>query len=465
MKSIKKLSMFGFLFLTSSVLIEIYEYPTFAISGFSSIFYLIIGGVLWFLPVCLCAAEMATVEGFQEGGVFTWTSKTLGKKMGFAHIFYQFIVFTIGAVTMIYFIVGAIAYITGIEAINNNPIIKFIFVIAIFWIITYVQLKGIKKTALIAKVGFIAGIVIPAVVLFALTGIYLIKGYPIHIDMSLKTFIPDFSNMGSLVVLVSFMLSYMGLEVSATHINDMENPKRDYPRAIIIILFLCILLSSFGALSIGIVVPQSSLSLNQGVFQAYSILLSYFGNFGFIVKLLALLLCLGSIAEISAWIVGPTRGLSLAGEKGFFSKKIAKRNKNDVASNLLIIQGIGVTIWAFILTFAGGSSNNSFFMAMTLTVIVYLLAYGIFFIAYIKLTLKGNDLNRKYQIAKSKVVRLVIGIVGFVFTVIAFGISFIPPSGVKKSQVANYTHLLIIVFVLIVIIPFIITKVRKKHII
>ncbi|MGL4741325.1 MAG: amino acid permease [Sarcina sp.] len=461
----KKLTMLGFLFLTSSILIEIYEYPTFATSGFSSIFYLIIGGILWFVPVCLCAAEMATVDGFQEGGVFTWTSKTLGKKLGFAHIFYQFIVFTIGAVTMIYFIVGAISYITGISAINNNPLIKFLFVIGIFWIITFVQFKGIKETALIAKIGFIAGIVIPAVVLFVLTAIYLLKGYPIHIAISAKTFIPNFSNISSLVVLVSFMLSYMGLEVSATHINDMENPKKDYPKAIIIILFLCILLSSFGALSIGIVVPQSALSLNQGVFQAYSILLSYFGHFGFIVKILAVLLCLGSIAEISSWIVGPSKGLSVAGEHGFFSKKIYKRNKNDVASNILIIQAICVTIWTAVLTFGTGSSNNSFFMAMTLTVIVYLLAYALFFIAYIKLTISNNDLSRKYQIAKSKTLRLIISIVGLIFTVVAFVISFIPPSGIKPGQVANYTHLLIIVFVIIVILPFIISAIRKKHLV
>ncbi|MGL5414227.1 MAG: amino acid permease [Clostridium sp.] len=459
----KKLTMFGFLFLTSSILIEIYEYPTFATSGFSSIFYLIIGGLFWFLPVCLCAAEMATVSGFQEGGVFTWSSKTLGKKLGFAHIFYQFIVFTIGAVTMIYFIVGAISYITGINAINTDPIIKFIFVVLIFWILTFIQLKGIKKTALIAKIGFIFGIVIPVSVLFILTVIYLIKGHPSHIVISSKTFIPNFSNTSSLVVLVSFMLSYMGLEVSASHINDMKNPKRDYPRAIIIILFLCILLSGFGALSVGIVVPQSALSLNQGVFQAFTILFSYFGNFSIVIKILALLLAIGSIAEISSWIIGPTRGLSTAGEAGFFSKKIYKRNENDVPSNLLIIQGIGVTIWAAILTFGGGSSNNSFFMAMTLTVIVYLLAYTIFFLAYIKLTLSKENLDRKYRVSKKQSIRLIVGIIGLISTILAFIISFIPPSGVKPSQVENYTILLVSVFIIVVILPFIIYKIRKKH--
>lgn len=458
----KNLSMFGFLFLTSSILIEIYEYPTFATSGFNSIFYLLVGGLFWFLPVCLCAAEMATVEGFQEGGVFTWTSNTLGKKLGFAHIFYQFIVFTIGAVTMIYFIVGAIAYVTGIEAINSNPILKFLSVIIIFWIITYVQLKGINKTALIAKIGFIGGILIPALFLFVLTGIYIFKGYPIHLVMDKNTFFPNLHNKSSLVVLVSFMLSYMGLEVSATHINDMKNPKRDYPRAIIILLILAVLLSSMGALSIGMVVPKSELSLNQGVFQAFSSLLNHFGDFNIVVKILAILLCLGSIAEVSAWIIGPSRGLSLAGEKGLFDKRIAKRNKNDVASYILIIQGVLVTIWAFIITFGAGTSNNSFFMAMTLTVIVYLTAYFLFFLAYIKLTLKYDNLERKYRISKNKFIKLFIGIIGLIFTVIAFIISFIPPSGVKESQVTSYTSLLIIVFIIILLLPFIIMTISKK---
>ena len=61
-----------------------------------------------------------------------------------------------------------------------------------------------------------------------------------HVVISSKTFVPDFSKTSTLVVLVSFMLSYMGVEVSATHVKDMENPKRDYPIAVIILLILAI---------------------------------------------------------------------------------------------------------------------------------------------------------------------------------------------------------------------------------
>lgn len=74
----KTLSMIGFFAITASMVMAVYEYPTFATSGFSLVFFLLLGGILWFIPVGLCAAEMATIEGWEEGGIFTWVSKTLG---------------------------------------------------------------------------------------------------------------------------------------------------------------------------------------------------------------------------------------------------------------------------------------------------------------------------------------------------------------------------------------------------
>ncbi|PKT05912.1 amino acid permease, partial [Klebsiella pneumoniae] len=86
-------------------------------------------------------------------------------------------------------------------------------------------------TARIAKVGFFAGILLPAFILIALAAIYLHSGAPVAIEMDSKTFFPDFSKVGTLVVFVAFILSYMGVEASATHVNEMSNPGRDYPLA------------------------------------------------------------------------------------------------------------------------------------------------------------------------------------------------------------------------------------------
>ena len=74
----KILTFCGFLAMTISMVVSLYEHPTCATSGFSLVFFLLLGGLLWFIPVALCAAEMATVKGWEKGGVYTWVSRTLG---------------------------------------------------------------------------------------------------------------------------------------------------------------------------------------------------------------------------------------------------------------------------------------------------------------------------------------------------------------------------------------------------
>ena len=69
-KDVKKLSLFGFFTFTSAMVMSVYVYPTFATARFSLVFFLVLGGVLWFIPVVLCSAEMATIEGWKDGGVY-----------------------------------------------------------------------------------------------------------------------------------------------------------------------------------------------------------------------------------------------------------------------------------------------------------------------------------------------------------------------------------------------------------
>ena len=112
----KTLGFFGFFAITASMVMTVYAYPNFASSGMHLIFFLVLGGVFWFLPVALCAAEMATVKGWETGGIFAWVGKTLGKRWGFAALFYQWFQITVGFVTMAFFVLAAISFIVGWDA-------------------------------------------------------------------------------------------------------------------------------------------------------------------------------------------------------------------------------------------------------------------------------------------------------------------------------------------------------------
>lgn len=460
----KTLGLFGFFAITASMVMASYEYPTFATSGFTLVFYLLAGGFLWFIPVALCAAEMATVEGWQEGGVFSWVGKTLGERFGFAAISFQYFEISIGFITMLYFILGALSYVFNFPELNTNPAIKFIGVLVIFWALTLTQMAGTKYTAKIAKTGFILGILIPSLILFGLAIAYVVQGNPIDVKISASTFFPDFTKLNTLVVFVSFILAYMGVEASATHANEMENPKRDYPLAMLLLVVCAIILDTMGGLSVAAVVPESELNLSSGFIQTFAALISHFTtNGGWIVKIISLMVAVGVMGEVSSWVVGPSRGLYVAAEKGILPAPFKKVNKHNVPVPLILAQGILCTIWAAVLTFGGGGNNVSFLTAMSLTVVVYLVGYFLFFFAYFNLVLKKKDLKRAYQIPGGTVIKMIVGIVGLVMSIFAFVISFVPPASLNTASAKEYETILIIGFLIVLIIPFAIYAIHNKH--
>lgn len=459
----KTLGLFGFFAMTASMVMTVYEYPTFATAELHLVFFLLLGGFLWFIPVALCAAEMATVKGWEEGGIFKWVGATIGERFGFAAIFFQWLQITVGFVTMIYFILGALGYVFDWKQLDEKPWIKFLGVLVVFWLITFSQLGGTKYTARIAKFGFIFGILIPGIALFVLAIAYLFTGGHSDVEISVEKFVPDFSQISTLVVFVSFILAYMGVEASASHVNEMKNPKRNYPLAMLMLVIIAIVFDTIGGLSVAAVVPQSELSLSAGVVQTFAGLFEHFGSgLGWLAKLVAVLLALGVIAEVSAWVVGPARGMYVTAQQGILPRVFRKVNKNDVPVNFIIMQGVIVTAWAALLTFGGGGGNLSFFTAIALTVVIYLVGYLLFFVGYLVLVFKHKGLERAYHVPGGTVGKVTVAVVGFVVSAFALVISFWTPSNIPASEDGEYLGILLSAFVVAVVLPFVLYAVHDK---
>lgn len=463
--SAKQLSLLGFFSITASMVMAPYEYPTFATSGFSLVFFLVLGGLLWFIPVGLCSAEMATVKGWEEGGVFTWVSNTLGEKWGFAAIVFGYLQIAVGFVTMLYFVLGALSYILAWPALNQDPVTKTIGALVILWVLAITQFGGTKYTATIAKVGFFGGILLPVFILVCLAISYLMSGAPLQIEFTAKTFFPDLTKIGTLVVFVAFILSYMGVEASATHVNEMANPGRDYPLAIFVLMIAAILLSSIGGLAVAAVIPLDKINLSAGVVQTFEVLILHHGsNLEWAVRGVSALLVLGVLAEIASWIVGPSRGLFVAAQRGILPSVLAKVNKNQVPVNLVIAQLLISTVAVIVLTNVGGGNNMSFLVAMALTVVIYLSSYFMLFLAYIHLVRKQEDLPRGFSIPGSKGLKLAIAVVGFLVSAFAFVISFVPPSTLPTAEDGRvYVWLLAVSFIVVFLVPFIIYALHDKR--
>ncbi len=432
------------------MVMTVYAYPNFASSGMHLIFFLILGGVFWFLPVALCAAEMATVKSWENGGIFAWVGNTLGKRWGFAALFYQWFQITVGFVTMAFFVLAAISYIVGWDALYNNPLVMFIGVAIIVWALTLTQLGGTKLTARIAKIGFFGGVLVPAAVLMLGLLAYLATGGISQLNLSPGAIVPDFTQTGTLVIFASFILAFAGVEASASHVNELKNPGKIYPLVMIVLCVLTIVLDTLGGMAVAMTIPLDQLegNMSDGVIASFAAIFDA-----------------GVLAEISSWIVGPSRALLSTADEGILPKSFAKTNKNGVSVKTVVIQGIIVTIWDAVLcgsmALAGGSSSSvSYLTAVGLTVVIYLVGYVLFFLGYFKLVLKRADLPRVFNVFGGKVGKCIVAACGLALTLFALVVSFFPSSELSAEANVVYVVTLLVCWAVSVAIPFVIYGLR-----
>lgn len=135
---------------------------------------------------------------------------------------------------------------------------------------------------------------------------------------------------------------------------------------------------------------------------------------------MAALLTLGVLAEIAAWIVGPSRGMYVTAQRGILPKVAAKVNRNGVPISMVVFQLLITTVALIVFTNTGSGGNMSFLIAMALTVVLYLITYFLLFIGYIVLVLKHKDKKRSFQVPGGDGFKILLASVGFLVSVFAF---------------------------------------------
>lgn len=437
--------------LTATAVASVRGLPAMAVYGWGSIGLYIIPAILFMVPIALVAAELAS--GW-KGGVFVWVKEAYGDRIGFSAIWQQWIQNVVWYPAQLAFFASALAYVFD-PALANNGVFTGAVILVVYWLSTLIAFRGVEAFAAVGSKGFIAGTIIPAagLVIFAL--LFMMKGGQSDLTpVSQAQFLPTFTGIASIVLIVSNFLSYAGMEMNAVHVNDMDNPGKNFPKAIGLATIVILLVFIFPTLAISVGVPSSSINLTQGVLQAFDVFFSYLGiPWG--TTVMALLIVVGILASVVTWIPGPSRGLLLVGKEGYLPVALQKTNKQGMQVNIMIVQGIIVTVLA--LLFALSSSVQSvFWIFSAMAVQLYLIMYMIMFLAAMRLRKTKPDVARGFKTPAMSLV----GWVGFFASLAAFLIGFVEPSGNSFPQM-TYTLILVVGIIVLGCGPFILYSLRK----
>lgn len=273
----------------------------------------------------------------------------------------------------------------------------------------------------IANGGLVLGTIIPVIALVIFMAFWLTSGHQAAVPLEAKNIIPPYKGISSLVLIIGTFIAFSGLEVNAVHVRNLEAPRKNYPKALVLAFILILAIYIPGTLAIATVVPKHALDLDGGATQA---LTAYATGVGvpWLGIALSLALLFGAISSALTWVAGPSRGLLELAKEGFLPKIFARTNKYDVQVPLLVGQGILVTVLTLLFVMLP-SVSSAFWVLQSMTVILYLLMYILLFITVVVLRKKQPDAPR----IKAPVLKLVAG-VGIVASVAAILIGFVPPS-------------------------------------
>ncbi len=458
-----KLGVFTLAIMNVTAVVSLRGLPAEAEYGLSSAFYYLFAALVFLIPTSLVAAELAAMFQDKQGGVFRWVGEAYGKKFGFLAIFLQWVESTIWYPTVLTFGAVALAFIGMNDAhdmsLASNRYYSLAVVLIIYWLATFISLKGMGWVGKVAKVGGLVGTIIPAGLLMVLAVIYLMTGG--HSQMNFHSnFFPDFTNFNNLVLASSIFLFYAGMEMGGIHVKDMQNPAKNYPKAVFIGAAITVIIFVLGTFALGIIIPEKDINLTQSLLVGFDNYFKYV-HASWMSPIIAIALAFGVLAGVLTWVAGPSKGIFAVGKAGYLPPFFQKTNANGVQKNILLVQGIAVTLLS--LLFVVMPSVQSFYQILSqLTVLLYLIMYLLMFSGAIYLRYNMKKAPRPFRIgSKGNGLMWLVAGLGFLGSLLAFVLSFIPPSQISVGSNTVWFAVLIIGCIVVVAAPFIIYASRK----
>ena len=446
------ITMMQVVMLTVVAVASLRSLPAMSTYGLGSITLYVLPAVLFLVPTALVAAELAT--GW-KGGVYVWIREAFGERWGFLGVWLQWIQNVVWYPTQLSFIAAALAFVVVDPSLANSGVFTAIVILVLYWGSTLITLAGGKLFAKVGSWGGIIGTLIPAGLLIIFLFVWLGTGQHSQVSLEPAAVIPPFTGFASIVLIVSNVLAYAGMEVNAVHVNQMKNPGKDFPKSILLASILILAVFILPTIAISVAVPEAELGLTNGIMLAFQ---AYFDTWGvgWLTAVLSALIAAGAIASVITWIAGPSKGVLLAAESGLLPPALQTRNKNGVQVGILILQGILVTLLAAIFVVVP-SVSSAFVALVDMGVALYLIMYMLMFAAAIVLRRKEPDVKRAYRVPAMP---LVAG-VGFLGCLAAFVLTFIPPTGFSTFSPESYPWIVGLVVVILGVPPLIFYALRK----
>ena len=359
--------------------------------GSSSVFWWLFLGVVFFVPYALICSEMGTTYP-EQGGLYAWIRRAYGRRWA-------------SRATWAYWINTAVwnpaifILFAGIFSQLFVPDLPLGGVIAIGLVLTWVSVlinvvaldvgKWVPNVGAVLKLLIIAAIIVGAVLHSADHGM--------ANALTWDAIRPSWGS--SLAYLSVIVYGMLGFELVSAGGDEMKDPHRDVPRAILISGAIIIGMYTLATIAILSAIPAADIDLVEGLVDTLHLFFGASGPGGAFATLLGIGALYTFFSNGVTWSLGCNRAIAEAAAEGEFPQLLARlhtRNKTPVGAAVAL--GVSSTVILLLYGFMSGTNEDLFWTLFAFSAVIFMAPYVVLVLAFRRLRFSDPSRVRPFRV-------------------------------------------------------------------
>ena len=386
--------------------------------GSSQYFWWLFMIIAFLLPYGFISSELGTAYS-GDGGLYDWIRAAYPEgRMAGRVAWYYWINFPLWIASLAVMCPGLISIISGLEI---GPLPSIAIELIFIWAVVLISFNPVSDSTWILNGSAVIKVLL-ALIMGGL-GIYgAIKNGTAN-PLNASSLLPNF-DLTSLSYISVIIFNFLGFEVICTMADDMEEPDRQIPRAIIIGGIAIAAIYIFCAFGIGVAIPANEISSDTGLLDAMKLITG--DTSGIFIRAMALLFLLTLFGNMISWSFGVNSVAAYAADRNDLPRVFTRRGKNDMPNGTAIMNGIVASIVVII----GALMPNSdlFWSFFALNLVMFLLSYLPIFPAFLKLREIDPDRPRPFRVPGGRGFHKLIVVLPMLLIVISIIFTAVPLS-------------------------------------
>ena len=390
-KHIKSLRLPDLTLFTVSAILLLDTLAAAAAVGVSSIFWWLFLGLIFFLPFGLISAEMGTSYP-EQGGVYAWVRNAFGKRWG-SRISWAYWVNTALWNPAIFILFAGVF--KQLFAPELSLAWQIGMGIALSWVAVVINIMTLNIGKWVPNLGAILKIVIFAALIIG--GLVHVQNEGMANEINLSTIAPNWSS--SLEYIPAIIYGMLGFELMSSSSEEMENPARDIPKAILFSGLIILAFYSLGTFAVLAAVPVADVNLVEGLVDTLNMLFGGSSLGAAFVMVLGVAALYTFFSNGVTWAMGCNRSMAEAAIDGELPKIFAKEHvRFGTPVGAAIAMGVVSTVVLLLYGLMASSNEDLFWSLFSFSAVIFLLTYIGMMLSFLKLRRDDADTVRPFKV-------------------------------------------------------------------